>query len=100
MGRYRCIDDHMLCDGFIDCAAAEDEDRMSCMFYKTVTPLFSTTRILTCIFLAAKVSFSFKQGFTRGQYCLDNKFTHVRKKDQERAGSRSGMRRKDNACSE
>ncbi|GFY27080.1 uncharacterized protein TNCV_2067011 [Trichonephila clavipes] len=36
MGRYRCIDDHMLCDGFIDCAAAEDEDRMSCMFYKTV----------------------------------------------------------------
>ncbi|XP_015925248.1 uncharacterized protein [Parasteatoda tepidariorum] len=35
MGRYRCIDDHMLCDGFIDCAAAEDEDRMSCMFYKT-----------------------------------------------------------------
>lgn len=35
-GRYRCIDDHGLCDGFIDCPNAEDEDRMSCMFYKTV----------------------------------------------------------------
>lgn len=37
MGRYRCIDDHVLCDGFIDCPKAEDEDRMSCMFYKTVS---------------------------------------------------------------
>jgi len=35
MGRYRCIDDHVLCDGFIDCPNAEDEDRMACMFYKT-----------------------------------------------------------------
>lgn len=35
MGRYRCIDDHVLCDGFIDCPQGEDEDRMSCMFYKT-----------------------------------------------------------------
>ncbi|KAH7937741.1 hypothetical protein HPB49_015164 [Dermacentor silvarum] len=37
MGRYRCIDDHVLCDGFIDCPQGEDEDRMSCMFYKTVS---------------------------------------------------------------
>lgn len=36
-GRYRCIDDHVLCDGFIDCPSGEDEDRQSCMFYKTVT---------------------------------------------------------------
>lgn len=35
-GRYRCIDDHVLCDGFIDCPEGEDEDRRSCMFYKTV----------------------------------------------------------------
>ncbi|GAB6032832.1 hypothetical protein CHUAL_012034 [Chamberlinius hualienensis] len=35
MGRYRCIDDHVLCDGFIDCPNAEDEDRLACMFYKT-----------------------------------------------------------------
>ncbi|XP_043280189.1 uncharacterized protein jeb [Venturia canescens] len=35
MGRYRCIDDHVLCDGFIDCPTAEDEDRQACMFYKT-----------------------------------------------------------------
>nr|XP_018907904.1 PREDICTED: uncharacterized protein LOC109037600 [Bemisia tabaci] len=35
MGRYRCIDDHVLCDGFIDCPTGEDEDRQSCMFYKT-----------------------------------------------------------------
>ncbi|XP_073981171.1 low-density lipoprotein receptor domain-containing jelly belly protein [Rhodnius prolixus] len=35
MGRYRCIDDHVLCDGFIDCPNAEDEDRQACMFFKT-----------------------------------------------------------------
>ncbi|KAK6620695.1 hypothetical protein RUM43_010990 [Polyplax serrata] len=35
MGRYRCIDDHVLCDGFIDCPNGEDEDRQACMFYKT-----------------------------------------------------------------
>ncbi|XP_059057462.1 uncharacterized protein LOC131851058 [Achroia grisella] len=34
-GRYRCIDDHVLCDGFIDCPSGEDEDRQACMFYKT-----------------------------------------------------------------
>ncbi|XP_023934104.1 uncharacterized protein LOC112043072 [Bicyclus anynana] len=34
-GRYRCIDDHVLCDGFIDCPNGEDEDRQACMFYKT-----------------------------------------------------------------
>uniref|UniRef100_A0A6B2EAQ3 Putative mediator of rna polymerase ii transcription subunit 26-like protein n=1 Tax=Phlebotomus kandelakii TaxID=1109342 RepID=A0A6B2EAQ3_9DIPT len=34
-GRYRCIDDHVLCDGFIDCPDGEDEDRQACMFYKT-----------------------------------------------------------------
>lgn len=36
-GRYRCIDDHVLCDGFVDCPLGEDEDRKSCMFYKTVS---------------------------------------------------------------
>jgi len=36
MSRYRCIDDHVLCDGFIDCPGREDEDGQSCMFYKTV----------------------------------------------------------------
>ncbi|XP_071036291.1 uncharacterized protein [Parasteatoda tepidariorum] len=33
--RYRCIDDRSLCDGFIDCPNAEDEDMRACMFYKT-----------------------------------------------------------------
>lgn len=41
-GRYRCIDDHVLCDGFIDCPDGEDEERQACMFYKTVSD-FSTT---------------------------------------------------------
>lgn len=36
-GRYRCIDDHVLCDGFVDCPKGEDEDRQACMFYKTVS---------------------------------------------------------------
>jgi hypothetical protein len=36
MGRYRCIEDHVLCDGYIDCPKGEDEDRQSCMFFKTV----------------------------------------------------------------
>lgn len=34
-GRYRCIDDHVLCDGFIDCPDGDDEERQACMFYKT-----------------------------------------------------------------
>jgi len=37
VGRYRCIDDHVLCDGFIDCPGGEDEDGQACMFYKTVS---------------------------------------------------------------
>lgn len=37
MGRYHCIDDHVLCDGFVDCPTGEDEDRQTCMFYKTVS---------------------------------------------------------------
>lgn len=41
MGRYRCIDDHSLCDGFVDCPGGQDEDRMSCMFYKTVIILIT-----------------------------------------------------------
>jgi hypothetical protein len=40
-GRYRCIDDHVLCDGFIDCPSGEDEDRQACMFYKTVITILS-----------------------------------------------------------
>lgn len=50
MGRYRCIDDHVLCDGFIDCPGGEDEDRQACMFYKTV----STRRALCA--LAPRIS--------------------------------------------
>lgn len=34
-GRYRCIDDRSLCDGFFDCPAREDENPDMCLFYKT-----------------------------------------------------------------
>lgn len=47
VGRYRCIDDHVLCDGFIDCPGGEDEDGQACMFYKTVR---KATVILSSIF--------------------------------------------------
>ena len=40
MGRYRCIDEHLLCDGFTDCPLEEDEDREQCMFYKMVRSFF------------------------------------------------------------
>lgn len=36
-GRFRCIDDHVLCDGYIDCPNADDEDRKNCFFFKTVS---------------------------------------------------------------
>ena len=35
-GRYRCIDDRSLCDGFFDCPGQEDENPEQCLFYKTV----------------------------------------------------------------
>jgi len=34
-GRYRCIDDRSLCDGFFDCPSREDENPDMCLFYKT-----------------------------------------------------------------
>jgi len=44
MGRFHCIDDHVLCDGFLDCPTGEDEDRQACLFYKTVS------RIITILY--------------------------------------------------
>lgn len=43
-GRYHCIDDHVLCDGFVDCPSGEDEDRQACMFYKTVSLYTKTNK--------------------------------------------------------
>lgn len=56
-GRYRCIDDHVLCDGFIDCPEGADEDRQACMFYKTVSK-------------ATHLSFSFLSSFFRREIAL------------------------------
>ena len=39
-GRYRCIDDRSLCDGFFDCPSREDENPEMCLFYKTVRRQF------------------------------------------------------------
>lgn len=33
-GRFRCIDDRSLCDGFYDCPNKEDESPEHCLFYK------------------------------------------------------------------
>ncbi|KAJ6215431.1 hypothetical protein RDWZM_009931, partial [Blomia tropicalis] len=34
-GRFLCIDDQHICNGYMDCPKGEDEDTMSCMFYKS-----------------------------------------------------------------
>lgn len=36
-GRYRCIEDRLFCDGYYDCPGGEDEERVSCMYYKLVS---------------------------------------------------------------
>ena len=48
-GRYRCIDDRSLCDGFFDCPSREDENPEMCLFYKTVR-LFTRLVLLSGIF--------------------------------------------------
>ena len=45
-GRYRCIDDRSLCDGFFDCPAREDENPDMCLFYKTVSISLAFTSYL------------------------------------------------------
>nr|XP_027194960.1 putative uncharacterized protein DDB_G0286901 [Dermatophagoides pteronyssinus] len=35
LGRFLCIDDQHICDGYFDCPHGEDEERLSCMFYKS-----------------------------------------------------------------
>ncbi len=56
MGRYRCIDDHVLCDGFIDCPEGEDEDRQACMFYKTVRTISALFQVFRLYILIKKKS--------------------------------------------
>ncbi|KPM07756.1 hypothetical protein QR98_0062560 [Sarcoptes scabiei] len=34
-GRFLCIDDQHICDGYFDCPLGEDEERINCMFYKS-----------------------------------------------------------------
>ena len=38
-GRLRCIASHALCDGFPHCPKGEDEDKKSCLFYRSVSTL-------------------------------------------------------------
>ncbi|KAI2802489.1 hypothetical protein BLOT_009945 [Blomia tropicalis] len=38
-GRFLCIDDQHICNGYMDCPKGEDEDTMSCMFYKSHKPM-------------------------------------------------------------
>lgn len=41
LGRYRCIEDRLFCDGYKDCPDGEDEDSQSCMFYRLVSSTFA-----------------------------------------------------------
>lgn len=34
---FRCIEDRLFCDGYRDCPGGEDEDRVSCMYYRLVS---------------------------------------------------------------
>lgn len=43
LGRYRCIEDRLFCDGYYDCPGGEDEERVSCMYYKLVSNLGRTS---------------------------------------------------------
>ena len=52
-GRFRCIDDRALCDGFYDCPDKEDENPDHCLFYKTVSNSFNQ------VFLVLNSSFYF-----------------------------------------
>jgi len=47
-GRFRCIDDHVLCDGYIDCPNGDDEDRKNCFFFKTVRKKIIITNLIEC----------------------------------------------------
>lgn len=56
MGRFHCIDDHVLCDGFLDCPTGEDEDRQACLFYKTVSRIIIILYLSHIFFVRAKNS--------------------------------------------
>ena len=45
-GRYRCIDDRALCNGFFDCPGREDEKPDQCLFFKTVSWLVVCTEMV------------------------------------------------------
>ena len=50
-GRYRCIDDRALCNGFFDCPGREDEKPDQCLFFKTVREAGATQ----CSYLITRV---------------------------------------------
>jgi hypothetical protein len=54
-GRYRCIDDRSLCDGFFDCPDREDENPDMCLFYKTVSLNYNFVFFQLCIEKKAKM---------------------------------------------
>ena len=77
-GRYRCIDDRALCNGFFDCPGREDEKPDQCLFFKTVREAGATQ----CSYLITRVQCGplWLRGFVQAKLNQNAGWTIIRTK--------------------